>query len=94
MIRRAQALARYLSDAGDLISEAGVAGQDLSQVPTGSVRVEHFFTIAEVAEMFRVSGRTVRRWIKNGAIQKAAWPGRNVIISSWEIADLFGHPEV
>ena len=94
MIRPAQALTRHPSDAGDLISEAGVAGQDLGQVPTGTVEVEHFFTIAEVAAMFRVSGRTVRRWIKDGAIKKAAWPGRGVRIGSREIADLSGHPEV
>ena len=94
MIRRVQALARHHSDTGDLISAAGVAGQDSGQVPTGSMQVEHFFTIAEVAEMFRVSGRTVRRWIKDGAIKKAAWPGRGVRISSREIADLSGHPQV
>ena len=94
MTRQTLARDRHPSDASELISENGGAGQDLVQVPTGSVGVEHFFTIAEVAAMFRVSRRTVRRWIKNGAIQKAAWPGRSVRISSRGIADLSGHPEV
>jgi excisionase family DNA binding protein len=38
--------------------------------------VEKQFTINEVAEMIRISERTVRRWIKSGRLRAIKIPGR------------------
>ena len=38
--------------------------------------VDKMFTINEVAEMLKISTRTVRRWIKKGQLRATPMPGR------------------
>jgi excisionase family DNA binding protein len=39
--------------------------------------VEKYFTIREVAEMLKLSERTIRRWIKSKRLRAASFPGRS-----------------
>jgi len=59
------------SDFGSLrcgVMEANVNYLDSNTNRRRRREAMHFFTVAEVAECVRVSTRTVRRWIKSGAL--------------------------
>lgn len=43
------------------------------------------FTISEVAEMLKISTRTVRRWIKSGRLRATAQPGRGRTATEYRI---------
>ena len=47
-----------------------------------------FYTVAEVAVFFRVSSRTVRRWVKASILHRIAVPGRLTRISAEEVMEL------
>ena len=48
------------------------------------------YRVQEVAELFKVSKRTVERWIKNGDLKTVKLPGSLVRVSSDNIDEMMG----
>lgn len=49
--------------------------------------VPHLFKPDEAAPLLRVSGRTVRRWVKEGKLAAIKQPGGRVLITAEAIAE-------
>lgn len=58
------------------------------QNKTGGIEVAELYKITQVAEMFKVSKRTVERWIKRGELKTVCLPGRLIRISSDAVMDM------
>lgn len=54
----------------------------------GGSEVAELYKVSQVAEQFKVSKRTVERWIKSGELKTVYLPGRLVRISSDDIMDM------
>ena len=53
--------------------------------------MSNLYRVQEVAELFKVSKRTVERWIKNGDLKTVKLPGSLVRVSSDNIDEMMGY---
>ena len=53
---------------------------------------DDLYTVASVASYFKISVRTVRRWIDEGKLV-AVQPSRKVLIKRWSVVNLVEHSQ-
>ena len=53
---------------------------------------DDFYDVASVAAYFKISVRTVRRWIDEGKLV-AVQPSRKVLIKRWSVVNLVEHSQ-